>query len=82
MIIPYQQLSADALQSLLESHITQQGMDQFDTRYSLAEKTTQLRNHLESGDVVIVFDVITESSNILTKEAARPLLDIPTGDEK
>jgi len=81
MIIPYQQLSADALQSLLEAHITQQGMDQFDTQYSLAEKTTQLRRHLETGDVVIVFDAVTETCNILTKEAAKPLMTISTGEE-
>lgn len=82
MIIPHQQLSREAVQGLIETFVTQQGMDQFDTRYTLEEKANQVMDMLISGLAVIVFDPITESCNIVTKEAAKSMPDnLPTGDE-
>lgn len=70
MIIPYQQISTDALQGLIETFINREGTDYGDVEYSLADKLEQVKRQLVSGDVVIVFDETTESVNLLPKREA------------
>ncbi|RYY75987.1 MAG: YheU family protein [Gammaproteobacteria bacterium] len=71
MIIPYKQLSPDALQGLIEEFITREGTDYGEIEFSLSQKVKQVELQLERGDVVIVFDVATESVSILTKHDAK-----------
>ena len=78
MIIPFEQLQADTLTGVIEAYVTQQGMDQFDTQYSLDEKVLQVRFQLEKKRLVLVFDPITESCNIVTREQLRQFND-PNG---
>ena len=75
MIIPYQEISTGALQSLLESFVTRQGADQFDTTYSLEDKVVQVRKMLEQGEVVILWDPMMESCNLVTREEATRMND-------
>jgi uncharacterized protein YheU (UPF0270 family) len=56
MLIPYQQLSAEALQGLIEEFVTREGTDYGEIEVGLAEKVAQVRRQLESGQAVIVFD--------------------------
>lgn len=81
MIIPFQQLSPDALLGLIEAYVTQQGMDQFDIENSMSEKVEFVQQYLEKGDVVIVFDGITESCNIVSKEAADQFVSQPQPED-
>jgi uncharacterized protein YheU (UPF0270 family) len=67
MIIPYQQISPDALQGLIEEFITREGTDYGEAEFSLEQKVKQVERQLTRGDIVIVFDVATESVSILTK---------------
>ena len=67
MIIPYQQISPDALQGLIEEFITREGTDYGEAEFSLQQKVKQVEHQLVRGDIVIVFDVATESVSILTK---------------
>ncbi len=78
MIIPFEQLQADTLTGVIETYITQQGMDQFDTQYSLEDKVYQVRTQLEKKRLVLVFDPLTESCNIITREQLAALRD-PNG---
>jgi uncharacterized protein YheU (UPF0270 family) len=71
MIIPHQQLSPDALQGLIEEFITREGTDYGEIEFSLAQKVKQVEQQLARGDVVIVFDVASESVSILTKHDAK-----------
>lgn len=73
MIIPHQQLSPEALQSLMEEFITRSGTDYGVTEISLQEKVEQVRRQLERGDVVIVFDPATESVSLLSRQEAEQL---------
>ena len=71
MIIPYQQLSPDALQGLIEEFITREGTDYGWEEISLASKVTQIQRQIEAGEVVIVFDTATESVGLLPRREAQ-----------
>ncbi|MEJ2415520.1 MAG: YheU family protein [Exilibacterium sp.] len=73
MIIPYTELSPEALQGLIEVFITREGTDYGEEEISLAEKVRQVRLQLQRGDVVIAFDVETETVNILSRREANKL---------
>ena len=66
--IPYQELSADALEALIEEFVSRDGTD-------LAEagtKIAQVRSQLRSGAVIIVYDEASESANIVAKDYRPP----------
>jgi uncharacterized protein len=67
MIIPYQKISPDALQGLIEEFITREGTDYGEMEFSLTQKVNQVKQLLKRGEIVIVFDSITESVSILTQ---------------
>lgn len=70
MIIPYQKISPDALQGLIEEFITREGTDYGEMEFSLTQKVNQVKQQLMRGEIVIVFDSITESVSILTQHQA------------
>lgn len=73
MIIPYQQLSSDALQGLIEEFITRDGTDYGWEEVPLAAKVAQVKRQIETGEVVIVFYPATESVSLLTRREAQLL---------
>jgi len=78
MIIPYEKISTDALQGLIEEFITRDGTDYGEIEFSLDQKVVQVKRQLARGDIVIVFDPASESVSILTKHDAN--LITPTDD--
>lgn len=73
MIIPYEQLSSDALQGLIEEFITREGTDYGFEEVSLNTKVEQIKQQLKRRDIVIVFDGATESVSILSRRDAELL---------
>ena len=71
--IPFEELSADALDALIEEFVSRDGTDLADA----AAKAAQVRGQLRSGAVVIVYDEASESANIVSKDY-RP----PAGDKE
>ncbi|GAB3100556.1 YheU family protein [Aestuariicella hydrocarbonica] len=67
MIIPVQQLSADAVQGLIEEFITREGTDYGEMEIALSDKVEQVRAQLASGEVVIVFDTTAESVSLQSR---------------
>jgi uncharacterized protein YheU (UPF0270 family) len=67
MEIPHQQLSPEALQTLVEEFVSRDGTDYGNVEISLEEKTAQVIRMLDKGDIVIVFDAATESCTIVNK---------------
>lgn len=67
MIIPYQSLSSDALRSIVEEYISREGTDYGDYELSLEQKVQRLLPQVYSGDVLIVFDEMTESVQLVAK---------------
>ncbi len=71
MIIPYEQLSSEALQGLLEAFVCREGTDYGDQDYSLQAKVEQVRQQLQSGKVVICYDSYLQSFSIVTEQVYR-----------
>lgn len=67
MIIPYQRLSADVLKSIIEEYISREGTDYGEYELSLDQKVQRLLPQVQSGEVLIVFDEVTESVQLLPK---------------
>jgi uncharacterized protein len=71
MIIPHQELSAAALQAMLEEFVTRSGTDYGVSEATLAEKVQQVLRQLENGEAVIVYDAALETCNITSAAQAR-----------
>lgn len=65
--VPFEQLSRDALQGLIEEFITREGTDYGTEDYDLKQKVAQVKGQLEEGEVVISFEPATESCTLLTR---------------
>lgn len=73
MIIPYEQISSEALQGLIEEFITRDGTDYGEEEIPLNVKVTQIKQLLRRGEVVVVFDTASESVSILPRREAELL---------
>lgn len=69
MIIPYEKLSPEALQGLIEEFVTRDGTDSGYTQKSLEENVEMVRNQLRRGEAVIVYDETSETANIVSKDS-------------
>jgi hypothetical protein len=72
LIIPYKELSPEALQGVVEEFVTRDGTDYGESEVGLDTKIQQVMNQLHAGKVVIVFDQKTETCNIVSKDALGP----------
>jgi uncharacterized protein len=67
MIIPYEKLSPEALQGLIEELVTREGTDSGYTRKSLEENVEMVKRQLRKGEAFIVFDEADQTANIVSK---------------
>jgi uncharacterized protein YheU (UPF0270 family) len=67
MIIPYTQLSSEALKGIIEEFVLREGTEYGDTDISLETKVTQVRRQLERGDAAVAFDAESDTCSIVTK---------------
>jgi len=63
--IPYQGLSAQALEGIVEEFASRDGTDYGETEYSLADKVIQVQEQLKSGHLTLLFDPISQSCQIV-----------------
>jgi uncharacterized protein YheU (UPF0270 family) len=73
IIIPHERLSQTALQGLIEEFVTRNGTDTGYTDGSLEESVEMVIRQLQRGDVFIVYDETTQTSNIVPKEYSRSI---------
>lgn len=73
MIIPYEQISSEALQGLIEEFITREGTDYGYEEIPLATKVEQIMLLLKRREVVVVFNTAFESVSILSRRDAELL---------
>lgn len=66
--IPYQQLSQDALQGVIQEFVNREGTDYGLIELSFDEKCQQLLSEIQSGRAVIVFDHQTQSVGVMPKD--------------
>ena len=71
MIIPWQELDAELLTSVVESFVLREGTDYGEQERSLLQKVADVRRQLERGDVVLVWSELHESVNIMPRKEFR-----------
>jgi len=69
--IPYQRLSADALDAILEDFVGREGTDYGDYSYSLEDKKFQVLAQLKSGQATLLFDPVQQTCHIEMTEFLR-----------
>lgn len=67
LIVPHAQLSAPALEGVIDDFITREGTDYGPEEHSLEAKRAQVRRQLERGDAVVTFCPETESVSLVLK---------------
>jgi uncharacterized protein YheU (UPF0270 family) len=63
--IPWQQLSGEALQGVIEEFITREGTDYGTVETALADKVEQVMAQLRRGEAVLLFDAERSRSHIV-----------------
>lgn len=77
--IPFEQIDPDTLQNMLREFVTREWADLGDSGYTLDDKVAQVHQQLKAHTAKVVYDVTTESWNIVP---AKQLLASGTaGDE-
>jgi len=80
IIIPYEKLSMQALEGLIEEFVTRDGTDTGYEKKSLENDVAMVKRQLKRGDVVIVFDQNTKTSNIVPKDNLKEFLCKTSGN--
>jgi uncharacterized protein len=65
VVIPYTDLSEEALRGVLESFVLREGTEYGERDYSLDQKVAHVIRQLRRGDAQIVFDPGTETVDIV-----------------
>lgn len=74
LLIPYQELSADTLEGLIEAFVLREGTEYGEQDISLSEKVTQVKTQLQADQLVILYSELHESVDIITKQQWRQLV--------
>lgn len=67
-LIPYEQLSKEALRGVIEEFINREGTDYGLIEYSFEDKCEQLLTHIRTGEAKVVFDHNSQSVSILSRD--------------
>ena len=67
VLIPYTELSAEALQSVIESFVLREGTEYGTHEISLEQKVAQVMRQLQRKEAQITFDPDTDSVDIVVK---------------
>ncbi|OUS11315.1 hypothetical protein A9Q89_09240 [Gammaproteobacteria bacterium 53_120_T64] len=67
MEVPAANLAPETLRAIIESYIVREGTDYGEADYSLDNKVDQVKRQLERGEVLLMWDEVLESCNLITK---------------
>ncbi|HLA74139.1 MAG TPA: YheU family protein [Steroidobacteraceae bacterium] len=68
IVVPHTELSADALQGVIESFVLREGTDYGERDVPFETKVMQVRRQLERREAEIVYDQNTESIGIVVRD--------------
>ena len=71
MIVPYEDLSPEALRGLIEEFVTRPGTDTGYTEGSLENNVDMVMKQLKLGDVLIVYEEKTLTANLVPKQMVK-----------
>jgi len=63
--IPFEQINPDTLQNMLREFVTREWSDSGDSDCTLHDKVTQVLQQLKANTAKVVYDVTTETWNIV-----------------
>jgi uncharacterized protein YheU (UPF0270 family) len=66
MEIPWQRLSVEVLDSVIEEFVSREGTEYGVEDYTLADKVAQVRLQLQRGEAVVDFDPDTETCHLIS----------------
>jgi len=69
--VPYDQLSPETLDAVIEEFVTREGTDYGKTDVPFERKIESVRRQIETGEALIVFDESMQSCNILSRDDPR-----------
>ncbi len=70
--VPYEQIDPDTLRNMIEEFVTRDGADWGDPGCRLEDKITQVLQQLRNNKVQIVFDLKSNTANIVVRQGKRP----------
>ncbi|MDA3786824.1 MAG: YheU family protein [Deltaproteobacteria bacterium] len=70
--VPHEQIDPDTLRNMIEEFVTRDGADWGDPGCRLEDKITQVLRQLRNNKVQIVFDLKSNTANIVVSKAKRP----------
>jgi len=66
--IPFERISPDTLRKMIEEFVTREWADPVDSGYTLEDKVAQVLRQLETHTAKVVYDVTTETWNIVASK--------------
>jgi uncharacterized protein len=72
IVVPYTELSEDALRGVLESFVLREGTEYGERDVSLDQKVAQVTHQLRRGEAQIVFDPESETIDVVVVSGGRP----------
>lgn len=69
IIVPFQEIPQDSLQSLITSFVLREGTDYGETEIELDTKIRQVLDLLKNGTVKIIYSELEESFDILPSDS-------------
>jgi len=70
--VPYDRLTPDALDGIIEEFVSREGTDYGDYDYSFDDKKDQVRAQIRRGQVVILFDPVGETCQLAMADQLPP----------
>jgi len=68
VVVPLDRITPDTLRRLVEEFVTREWSELGDAGYSLEVKVDQVISQLKTGTALVVFDMVTETCNIVPAE--------------
>lgn len=65
MIIPWQQISPDALNGIIEEFVMREGTDYGESEISFEQKKQNVKQQLNDGGIVLVYSELHETVNLM-----------------
>lgn len=70
VVVPHTELSADALQGVVESFVLREGTEYGEKEFSLEQKVAHVMHQLERGEARVIFDLTSETVDIVVVRAS------------
>lgn len=66
--LPPERLSEEILEAVIEEFVTREGTEYGHQEFSLQQKVEQVKSQLSDGSIALIFDPVSESCTLLSRE--------------